>query len=146
MSLESKIDTARQLIDDSGVLGPFMPASQRAALRSNLGAECEEREYFADLLIELAAKIEAMPVTYEQDGKGDNAVIHLHYFHGGADFWITEKDVTGGVEQAFGLAQLPECYPEMGYISIREITHAGVELDLYWKNKTVGEVKREQGI
>lgn len=65
-----------------------------------------------------------MPKTYEQDGKGDQATAHLHYFLNGSDWYITEKDMDGGIQQAYGYAILngdDEC-AEVGYISIEELT------------------------
>ena len=34
-----------------------------------------------------------MPATYGQDGLGEAAVVHLHYFMAGMDWWVTEKDI-----------------------------------------------------
>jgi len=132
---------ASRLILPGGVLHPFLSVSQRLALNSALHGE--EGSYFAETLIELAAQIQAMPSTYEQDGLGDQAVAHLHYFQGGMDFWITEKDMDGGVTQAFGLActtgDISDA--EIGYISITEITRAGTEIDLHWEPKTLAEIR-----
>ena len=90
---------------------------------------------------ELSAVIGGMPKTYDQDGMGDAAVAHLHYFRGAADWYITEKDMEGkGTEQAFGLADLGYG-GELGYISIDELISAGVELDFHFAPKTVGQIK-----
>lgn len=43
---------------------------------------------------------------YEQDGKGEEAIVTLHYFRGGMDWFITEKDMEPEQHQAFGLADL----------------------------------------
>lgn len=120
-------------------LSPFLSSTQRGAMK--VGMLGEEGQYFRDKAVEMAGVIAAMPKTYEQDGKGDAAVAHLHYFKGGADWYITEKDMSGdGTEQAFGLADLGYG-PELGYISIAEIVSAGAELDLHWTPKTIGAVK-----
>ena len=110
---------------------------------SVLGDACygEEREWFIDTLVELAERILAMPKTYEQDGKGDDAIVYLHYFKGDMDWYITEKDVETEQHQAFGLADLGMGFPELGYISIEELTEFGAELDLHWTPKTLAEVK-----
>lgn len=136
------IRAAEKLIRAGGPICPFMPEGQRAALADGLFGE--EGDYFASMVHELAAKIESMPQTYDQDGMGDSAVAHLHYFRGGADFWITEKDMDGGVQQAFGLASVHGTVDdaEIGYISITELTNAGVELDLFWEPKTLADIKR----
>ncbi|MBK7550057.1 MAG: hypothetical protein IPI20_20760 [Rhodoferax sp.] len=95
------------------------------------------------LFIELGERIAAMPKTYEQDGLGMQAVVHLHYFMGGSDWYITEKDMTGGVRQAFGYAVLngDEQCAEMGYISIEELTRHGVSLNLHFKPCTLATIK-----
>lgn len=108
----------------------------------------EEREFFRDKLCALADLVSKMPKTYEQDGKGDAALVGLHYFAGGrASWWITEKDAgsvndPAGVNpqhQAFGLADLFGDGGELGYISIAEILENGGELDLYFTPKTLAE-------
>jgi len=101
----------------------------------------EEREWFIDTLVELAERILTMPKTYEQDGKGDDAIVYLHYFKGDMDWYITEKDIETEQHQAFGLADLGMGFPELGYISIEELTEYGAELDLHWTPKTLREVK-----
>lgn len=120
---------------------PFLSARQLAAM-SGL-CEGEEGEFFAQKFVELEQQIDTMPKTYEQDGKGDEATVHLHYFLGASDWYITEKDMDGGVDQAFGYACLngDEEMAELGYISIAEITRCGAELDLHWTPCTLGEVK-----
>ena len=45
-----------------------------------------------------------------------------------------------GQIQAFGLANLGYG-AELGYICIKELIEHGIELDLYWTPKTLGEVK-----
>ena len=82
------------------------------------------------------------------DGKGGQAVAHLHYFMGGCDWFIFEKDVEGGVDQAYGYAILNGDLhnAELGYISIAELVAAGVELDLHFTPKTFEEIQRERGI
>ena len=100
----------------------------------------EEKAFFRQRVVDLAATIKTMPKTYDQDGLGMRAVAHLHYFTSAFDFFITEKDRSGGTKQAFGLACAHE--REIGYINIREIVEAGAELDLYWAPKALGEIGR----
>lgn len=118
---------------------PFVPVMQLQCLVDGLRGE--ERAFFREKLRELEATIRDMPATYGQDGLGDDAVVHLHYFFGGADWWITEKDVDGGTPQAFGLVDLGHG-PELGYISIDELVRVrGMDIDLHWKPVTLGELK-----
>lgn len=120
---------------------PYLSSAQLQVMRDNTHGE--EGEFFIAKLVSLAAQTDATPVTYQQDGLGDLAVVHLHYFLYGHDWYITEKDMDGGVSQAFGLAKLDGHDPELGYISISEITSLGAELDLYWELKTISEIKSE---
>lgn len=119
-------------------IGNFIHPMQRQVMtESALG---EEGEWFKSKFVELAQTIASMPVTYEQDGKGNDAVAYLHYFHpAGWDWYITEKDMEDGVSQAFGLVYGHEC--ELGYISITEIVNAGAELDLNFQPATLREIK-----
>jgi len=124
------------------VLQPFIGRSQMSCLAD--ACRGEEKQFFFDRLCELAALVQAMPKTYDQDGLGDKAVAHLHYFTGSCDWWITEKDKETadepGQHQAFGLASFGD-EPELGYISIVELLANGAELDLYWTPKTLGEIR-----
>ena len=122
---------------------PFVPGEQLKCIVDGLRWS-EERGWFREKLFELVQIIENMPVTYAQDGLGDEAVVHLHYFYGGGDWWITDKDVDGGVDQAFGLADLGHG-PELGYISIREIVSLKVaNIDQHWTPITLRELKARQ--
>jgi hypothetical protein len=118
---------------------PFLSSAQFSTMRGLM--EGEEGQYFVDKAIEMAKLIDAMPATYKQDGMGDAAVVWLHYFKGSGDWWITEKDVDGGVDQAFGLADLYGDGGEMGYISIRELVQHGVELDLHFQPRPLSVVR-----
>lgn len=126
-------------------LHPFMGRSQLRAIGDALRGE--ERKFFQAKMVEMAAVVAMMPKTYETDGTGDNALVHLHYFKGGMDWYITEKDagspddaIPGQQTQAFGLACMGE--DELGYVSITELIANHVELDLFWRPKTLREVMR----
>jgi hypothetical protein len=125
----------------------FMPASQLSVISDLFRGE--EKQFFFDKMVEMASLIETMPKTYEQDGLGEDAIVHLHYFRGGVDAWVTEKDMgdpsTGDTSQtqAFGLITLTGSKDdaEFGYINIEELVANGVELDLYWSPKKLKEVR-----
>jgi hypothetical protein len=125
-----------------GDLGRYIPRDQKAVLADLLRGE--EREGFARTLNELADRIAKMHHTYQQEGKGDDAIVHLHYFAGGrANWYVTEKDVDGGTQQAFGVADPYGDGGEKGYISIDEIVATrGTEIDLYWTPKPLRECRR----
>ncbi len=122
------------------ILKPFVTWGQMRTLW-DLCRKGEEKAYFKQKVMDLAATIKTMPKTYETDGQGLKAVAFLHYFTPALDYYITEKDREGnGTRQAFGLAIAPE--RELGYISIAQIVVAGAELDLYWTPQTLAEIGR----
>jgi len=125
-------------------IGHFIPKRELETIASHC-RRSEEKEFFIGKLVELADLIEHMPKTYEQDGKGDEAIVSLHYFGGGAsNWWITEKDSEPEQNQAFGLADLGYG-AELGYISIVELCESSrVELDLYFTPITIGELKKQR--
>lgn len=133
--------TKMQAVEAIKALRDFIGRSQLAVV-----VDCcrgEEKQFYFDKLVELAGVVSTMPKTYEQDGKGDKAVVSLHYFMGGCDWWITEKDIDTdgkGQVQAFGLVDLGYG-PELGYISLPEVFSAGAELDFHWKQKTLAEIQ-----
>ena len=99
----------------------------------------EERQFFIDKLVELAELVGSMPVTFQTDGQGDQAIVQLHYFTTGADWYITERDCETEQLQAFGKADLGYG-AELGYISIVELLECGAELDLHWTPKKLEEL------
>jgi hypothetical protein len=117
-------------------LRQFIGKGQLAALRILFAGE--ERQYFFDKVCELRDLVANMPKTYEQEGKGDGAIIHLHYFIGNCNWYITERDSEEAQLQAFGLAELGYG-PEYGYISVEELLENHVELDFYYRPRTVAE-------
>lgn len=120
-------------------LSHFMSSAQ---LKTTLGlVRGEEREFFKEKLGEIHRLIDSMPKTYDQDGLGDEAVAHLHYFTGAANWYITERDMEDAQHQAFGLADLYGDGGEIGYISIEELKSVGAELDLHWNAMRIGEIK-----
>lgn len=133
-----RMQKASALFEAMPLLRKFMSQSQISALAE--AAKGEEREHFIDMMLELAEHIRTMHKTYEQDGQGDNAIVGLHYFRGGMDWFITERDMEDEQNQAFGYADLGYG-GELGYISIQELIDNDVEIDLYWTPKTLGEVK-----
>lgn len=138
-----KIQRAIVELSGEGVLSHFMSKAQRVTL--GMLVKGEEGEAFADIVLELAERIVKMPKTYETDGQGNDAIAYLHYFHGGMDFYISEKD-RGDTSpdtrqhQAFGLVDMG--YPELGYVSIQELIDNGIELDLYWTPKPLRECEK----
>jgi hypothetical protein len=133
--------TMRDVTEAVAIIRPYLSAAQLAVM----GKACrgEEGDWFRQRLIDLHQEIERMPVTYEQDGKGDKAIAALHYFNAGSDWYILEKDVDGGIQQAFGYAILNGDFEnaELGYISIAELVTHEVELDLHFRPCTLAAIK-----
>ena len=120
----------------------FIPAAQLRTLRSLIRGE--EGAHYRERLTELADIFRTMPQTYEQDGRGDRAIVYLHYFYGGMDWYITEKDANQdgeGQQQAFGLVNLGYG-AELGYINLAELcAQPRIELDLYWTPRPLADVR-----
>ena len=76
--------------------------------------------------------------VYEQEGKGEAAIVCLYYFIGNCNWYIIEKDSEEEQLQVFGIADLGYG-PEYGYISIEELLENGVELDFHYEPRTVAE-------
>jgi hypothetical protein len=101
----------------------------------------EEGQWFKDRMTEIAQQIEAMPKTYEQRNADAPIVAHLHYFIGRCDFYVAEKDIDDGEGQvqAWGTADIGYG-PELGYISLKEITEAGAEIDLHFEPRPITDI------
>ncbi len=142
--MDNTIQDARKAITD---LKPFISSRQLFALSSAF--HYEEKQFFFDKVVEMSLIIANMSESYQQDGKGDEAMVYLHYFRGGMDWYITEKDAgseddhpkdKGKQFQAFGFADLGYG-GELGYISIAELIENNIEIDLYFTPKPLGEIK-----
>jgi hypothetical protein len=130
----TKMEAAKALFTLRGFIG-------HAQLKAiDAGAWSEERQFFFDKLVELGDRVATMPKTYEQDGKGEEAIAYLHYFIGACDWYITEKDAEAEQLQAFGLADLGYG-AELGYIAITELIKHGAELDMYFTPATLASIK-----
>ena len=148
-ALKTRADAMAALKELEYFMGPL----QRRCVIENFRGE--ERQYFYDLMCELAERVRTMPHSYQQDGAGEDAIAYLHYFAGGqANWWITEKDkgsADDGLDgnppneqqQAFGRADLFGDGGELGYISIAEILACNGELDFHFTPKTLRELRAE---
>lgn len=116
----------------------FIPTAQL----QTIGKLCkgEEGEFFRSKLASLAELVDTMAKTYEQEGKGDDSIVYLHYFTGPCDWYIIEKDVGNEQHQTFGLADLGYG-GELGYISLVELCAIqAVEIDLHFTPVTLGKL------
>lgn len=115
----------------------FLPKHQQQVI---VGSE----EHW-DILRNLENIIEQIPRPCGQDGvPADDKIVYLHYFHGGCDWYITERDEWGIQYQMFGYANLgdPIC-AEWGYMGTPEWENTPVELDLFWKPCRFGDIGKE---
>ena len=85
-----------------------------------------------------------IPRLYEQDGKGKNTLIHLHFFMGNSDWFISEFD---GKDTFFGFVCLNgwKDLAEWGciyFMELKELDFRGLEVDrnLYWEIKKACDV------
>ena len=105
----------------------------------------EEGQYFMDVVARIATLWGRIPKTYETDGQGREAIAPLHYFRGGCDWWIVERDIDTdrqGQRQMFGVADLGMGGRELGYIDLVEILAVGAELDFHYTPRTVGDIMK----
>lgn len=121
----------------------FIPPAQLAVIRSMVSGE--EGVHFAAKLAEFSERVRSMHRVYQQSGRGQDAIAHLHYFKGGCDWYITERDTSSEQLQAFGMASMQGDRPELGYISVAELIAHGAELDLYFQPAALKDLK-QQGV
>lgn len=127
----------------------FIGKNQLACMRDACGGE--EGEFFRNMISDLKNTLATMPKTYEtEDQETGEKLATLHYFSGGSDWYIIERDagspddeVQGIQVQAFGFACLngDTDNAEYGYISIQELIENGVELDLYYKPEKMKDIR-----
>ncbi len=94
-----------------------------------------------------------LPELYSQE-KVDDPIVLAHFFDpcGAANWWITEGSPTDSNDYLmFGLCDLGMGFPELGYVSIRELQEVrgplgiGLERDLYWSPKPLSEIQVKAG-
>lgn len=165
---EHDIMNARALLGGSSWFANFMGPAQRFFLLESI-LRGEEAAELAKLVVDAATAIRNTPLTYQTtDLSMGEKKLCLHYFRGGIDAWIVERDIGDcplfnpietpvsewpippemlGFDvqhQAFGRITVVGGgwrEAEWGYISIQELIDNGVELDLHWVVKTAKEMK-----
>lgn len=150
MDNREKIHQAKELLNGVSWFANFVGYSQRLALLEALRSE--EGAGIADMVLRVAEQIKATPKTYDTEGQAEHErKVCLHYFRGGVDAYILERDVgdcadgeaTGPQHQAFGKITIMGGgwkEAEWGYISISDLIQNEVELDFYFEAKTVKEM------
>ena len=94
-------------------------------------------------------RLAKIPKLYEcEDVPVQDKDIHLHFFIGGCDWFISETD---GEDMMFGFCNLnDDQLAEWGYVSLSELRKIKVqgfvevdcELEEFWKVRKANEVKR----
>lgn len=116
----------------------FIPSSQYSIIKTN--------PEFEDARVRINELVANCPKTYEtEDLKTNNKIAQLHYFRGGSDWYIIEKDSEVEQTQAFGYVVLNGDLEnaEFGYINIEEVKKYA-ELDLYWTPTKIGVIRGEK--
>ena len=115
----------------------FIPSNQYSIIKTN--------PEFEDARIRINELVANCPKTYEtEDISTNNKIAQLHYFRGGSDWYIIEKDSELEQTQAFGYVILngDTENAEFGYINIEEVKKYA-EIDLYWTPITLGKIRGE---
>ncbi len=125
---------------DLAFLKKFVPERELHALVSGLNGE--EGKYFKEILEVTEKRIMAVPPLGFDEEIGLDARVHLHYFGGATDIYISELDFR--TLEAFGFTCLngDRWNAELGYSNISEIISIPLmELDLHFDNSvTLGEI------
>ena len=121
------------------VLRNFIPMHQQLTISENIAS-------FQNEIKDLLKAVNELPSTYGTENISTNEKIaRLHYFSSSSDWYIVEKDTSDEQIQAFGLVELNGGYPELGYISIKEMLGINkIELDLHFEPKKLGVIKGEE--
>jgi hypothetical protein len=92
------------------------------------------------------AELAKLPALYSQDGKGEEAVAHVKFFHPASNWtwFMTELDQVTG--EAFGLVCGHEV--ELGYFNLNEmravvVRGLRIEKDRHWMPKSLAECRKE---
>ena len=132
--MKTKLNRAQIIVSTNlQILRAFISPEQLLVIAEN--SRGEEGEWFCEKIKELTAQIAKIPNIGKTDGQGMNAIARLHYFKGGADWYITESNNM----ESFGYADLGMGGGELGYIPIAELIANNIELDLYFTPKPLIE-------
>lgn len=129
--IENESKVINSIKDIPPILLKIIPQSQAQALVGNT-------EIYSTL-IRLAEEVMETPALYSQDGLGNDAIVHIHYFSGGSDWFITEMNLDEALFFGYVVLNGDLVNSEFGYTSIDEITSTDIELDFHFTKMTVKE-------
>lgn len=115
---------------------PILPIHQDKAIKG-FGSQQE--------VLSTYHQIESLLDAYKgKKGEWKESIIYLHYFYSGSDWWITDFNLKE--KMAFGYVVLngDTQMSEFSHISLEELKNTQpVELDFYWKPKTLNQAFKE---
>lgn len=128
---------------DIEFLKKYIPPMELQTIISYL--DDETGPHFRKLLKKTEEKIKAVPSLYSGEEQGLKARVHLHYYVGGTDFYVSEMDQETGETFGFACINGDRENAELGYNNISEIISIPwIELDLYFDNSvTLGEIVKK---
>lgn len=129
---------SKKIFELTALLAENLIPRRQMAFIKELAKDSEEVEALTDQLLEVTKQTRLAPNLRETDGQGKKAMVVLHYFAGSSDWWIVEVDPNE--KTFFGWVSLNGGEPECGYIDVAELVWQNVEIDLYWRPKSVEEV------
>lgn len=150
-SKEYPVDKPMRSSDIPALVKQFMPEAQQKAIVGNTE--------LWDVIDNIYGILQKMPHTYQtQNIDADEKIVSLHYFYGGSDWYIVEKDKGNGPSdqlqtQAFGYTIMNGDHEmaEWGYINIEALKtlspggnrYTGIELDFYFTPVKFGQLKKK---
>ena len=137
-----KAEAPEDPVEALSAIKHFLSREQAQVMRTLMDGE--EGPYFQAKAREMAGIILGMPKTHETANNPD-PVVYLHYFNGGSDWYVFERDMYEEQLQTYCYACLNGWYDcaEVGLVSIEELCENGVELDLHWTPRPLSAIKKE---
>lgn len=91
---------------------------------------------------EIKKQIATVPKLYSTEDEKE-PIVRLHYFRGGSDWFITELDTKENLAFGYVILNNDIEMAELGYISLEELKNADVEMDFYFTQRPLSEIKDE---
>ena len=132
---DAEYDSLEKIIPQNMLLSIKENLIERKKAQEN-GEDVENFDYFENLI----EGYREIPKLYYQDGKGKNAIVYLHYFSGGSDWYITELDKQTNEGYGYVILNGDTQNAEFGYMNLNEFADSIVEVDLYWSFQTLNEI------